>query len=119
MINREYGHREGARVLQAVGHMLLLNLRNDDLLCRYAGDRFAVLMPGVSREDGAVKARHLCAMVGQMRHHANDNREIRLSLRHACSLTDGVPEVVLAELSRAVETPGRSASSRAGTAAPA
>jgi PleD family two-component response regulator len=26
-------------VLQAVGHMLLLNLRNDDLLCRYAGDR--------------------------------------------------------------------------------
>jgi hypothetical protein len=28
-----------------------------------------------------------------------------LSLRHACSLTDGVPEVVLAELSRAVETP--------------
>ncbi|MEG1051898.1 MAG: GGDEF domain-containing protein, partial [Janthinobacterium sp.] len=105
LINREYGHREGDRVLQAVGHMLLLNLRNDDLLCRYAGDRFAVLMPGVSREDAAVKARHLCAMVGQMRHHANDNREIRLSLRHACALTDGVPEVVLAELSRAVETP--------------
>ena len=66
-----------------------------------------------------MKARHLCAMVGQMRHHANDNREIRLSLRHACSLTDGVPEVVLAELSRAVETPGRSAGPRAGTAAPA
>jgi hypothetical protein len=56
-----------------------------------------------------------------MRHHANDNREIRLSLRHACSLTDGVPEVVLAELSRAVETPGRSASPspRASSAAPA
>ncbi|MGK5080062.1 GGDEF domain-containing protein [Janthinobacterium sp. HLX7-2] len=105
LINREHGHREGDRVLQAVGHMLLLNLRNDDLLCRYAGDRFAVLLPGVSRQDAADYARHLCYMVGQMRHHANDNREIRLSLRHACSLTDGVPEVVLAELSRAVEAP--------------
>ena len=38
-INREHGQGEGDRVLQAVAHMLLLNLRNDDLLCRYAGDR--------------------------------------------------------------------------------
>ena len=112
-------------MLQAVGHMLLLNLRNDDLLCRYAGDRFAVLMPGVAREDAADYARHLCYMVGQMRHHANDNREIRLSLRHACALTDGVPEVVLAELSRAVESPGAGAYAGSGashsarTAAPA
>jgi len=105
LIQREHGHREGDRVLQAVGHMLLLNLRNDDLLCRYADDRFAVLMPGVPREDAAVAARHLCFMVGQMRHHANDKRIIRLSLLHACSLADGVPEVVLAELSRSVETP--------------
>ncbi|WP_245714356.1 GGDEF domain-containing protein [Janthinobacterium psychrotolerans] len=108
LINREHGHAEGDRVLQAVGHMLLLNLRNDDLLCRYAGDRFAVLMPGVSRADAVEVARHLCFMVGQMRHFARDG-EVRLSLRHACSMTDGVPEVVLAELSRAVETPLRGA----------
>ena len=68
LINREHGHAEGDRVLQAVGHMLLLNLRNDDLLCRYAGDRFAVLMPGVARADAVEVARHLCFMVGQMRH---------------------------------------------------
>jgi hypothetical protein len=45
-------------------------------------------------------------MVGQMRHHANDGREIRLSLRHACA-ADGVPDVVLAELSRAVALPAK------------
>jgi len=115
LINREHGHAEGDRVLQAVGHMLLLNLRNDDLLCRYAGDRFAVLMPGVSREQAMSVARHLCYMVGQMRYFAKD-AELCLSLRHACSMTDGVPEVVLAELSRAVETPLRSSAGAPATA---
>ncbi|SEO09945.1 diguanylate cyclase (GGDEF) domain-containing protein [Duganella sp. CF517] len=101
LINREFGQPEGDRVLQAVGHMLLLNLRNDDLLCRYAGDRFALLLPDTSVEEAASLARHLTAMVGHMRHHAKGGR-VGVSLRHACSNADAAPEVLLAELSRAV-----------------
>jgi diguanylate cyclase (GGDEF)-like protein len=99
LINREFGQREGDRVLQAVGHMLLLNLRNDDLLCRYAGDRFALLMPETTAAEADAWARHLVAMVGQMRHHAQSGR-VHISLRHASANADAAPEVLLAQLSR-------------------
>lgn len=101
-INREFGQREGDRVLQAVGHMLLLNLRNEDLLCRYAGDRFAVLMPDTGQDQAAALAQHLCFMVGHLRHHAVQG-QVALSMRHACSMAGGAPDALLAGLSRAVD----------------
>ena len=101
LINRTFGQREGDRALQAVGHMLLLNLRSDDLLCRYAGDRFAVLMPNTSTPDAASLAQHLCAMVGQMRHHAGATL-VPLTLRHACAPADDTPDAVLNQLNRAM-----------------
>lgn len=96
-INREHGHPEGDRALQAVAHMLLLNLRNDDLLCRYAGDRFAVLMPGLELDEAHYAARHLCAMVGAMRHYAGARR-VPISLRHDCAPARGAPDSLLADL---------------------
>ena len=107
-INRAFGQREGDRVLQAVGHMLLLNLRNDDLLCRYAGDRFALLLPDTSVAEAEALARHLAAMVGQMRHHAPGGR-VPVTLRHASAsaASDDTPEVLLAKLSGALSAPAR------------
>ncbi len=101
-VNREFGQAEGDRVLQAVSHMLLLNLRNDDLLCRYAGDRFAVLMPGLAERDADEAARHLCRMVGAMRHHVADRR-VDLSLRHSCAEAQGEPDALLADLCRRMD----------------
>ncbi|TWI67252.1 diguanylate cyclase (GGDEF)-like protein [Pseudoduganella lurida] len=111
-VNREFGQDEGDRVLQAVSHMLLLNLRNDDLLCRYAGDRFAVLLPGLDEAAARDVAVHLCRMVAMMRHHAG-GRAVALSLRHGCALTDGTatdggadgifPDNLLAALCRQVD----------------
>lgn len=108
-INRSHGHAEGDRVLQAVSHMLLLNLRNDDLLCRYAGDRFALLLPGLDAPAARDVALHLCAMVERMRHHAG-GQPLALTLRFGCADTreafgaegDGV-EAVLAGLARRVD----------------
>ncbi|MFM9433587.1 diguanylate cyclase (GGDEF)-like protein [Janthinobacterium sp. CG_23.3] len=112
LINREFGQREGDRVLQAVGHMLLLNLRNDDLLCRYAGDRFAVLMPDTGAAEAEALARHLCFMVGQMLHHAKD-APVRLTLRHASAAAGAAPEALLAELGRQLSAPAAAAAARA------
>lgn len=102
-INREHGQREGDRVLQAVGHMLLLNLRNEDLLCRYAGDRYAILLPGMEQKAARELAEHLCFMVGRMRHAAPAG-QVAVGLRHACTLAEGNPEALLAELGKAIDT---------------
>ncbi|QGZ37881.1 diguanylate cyclase (GGDEF)-like protein [Pseudoduganella flava] len=108
-VNREHGQAEGDRVLQAVSHMLLLNLRNDDLLCRYAGDRFAVLMPGLSEAAARDVARHLCVMVAMMRHHAG-GVPLTLTLRHSCGALGAsagagtaAPDTLLAELCRQMD----------------
>ena len=101
-INREHGQAEGDRVLQAVAHMLLLNLRNDDLLCRYAGDRFAVLMPGLGEPEARVAADHLCRMVSSMRHHAAGAR-VAITLRHGCAPARGAPDALLADLCRQMD----------------
>ncbi|QYG00684.1 MULTISPECIES: GGDEF domain-containing protein [Massilia] len=101
-INREHGQAEGDRVLQAVAHMLLLNLRNEDLLCRYAGDRFAVLMPGLHEGEASDAAQHLCRMVSSMRHHAPKGR-VRISLRHGCAPAQGAPDALLSDLCRQMD----------------
>ncbi|UTF59589.1 GGDEF domain-containing protein [Gilvimarinus sp. DA14] len=59
VINRRFGHAEGDRLLKELTEVLLLNLRRCDLLCRYAGDRFAVVLPGA----GEQLATQLCAQL--------------------------------------------------------
>ncbi len=43
--NREYGHDQGDRLLREISDLILMNLRPRDLACRYAGDRFVLLLP--------------------------------------------------------------------------
>ena len=45
---RLLGSADSDRLLQELAELLLLNLRHSDLLCRYAGDRFAVVLPRTS-----------------------------------------------------------------------
>jgi diguanylate cyclase (GGDEF)-like protein len=46
-VNDQYGHAAGDQVLQVVSQILVDNIRKVDILGRYGGDEFAVLLPEI------------------------------------------------------------------------
>jgi diguanylate cyclase (GGDEF)-like protein len=49
--NDSYGHEVGDRVLRTVADVLLQGIRASDMACRYGGDEFMCLMPGIDAAD--------------------------------------------------------------------
>jgi diguanylate cyclase (GGDEF)-like protein len=54
--NDRFGHVAGDRALSAVAHVLQKQFRPRDLLVRYGGDEFSVLLPGVKVKEAMVIA---------------------------------------------------------------
>jgi diguanylate cyclase (GGDEF)-like protein len=54
--NDKFGHVAGDRVLSAVAKILQNQFRPRDLLVRFGGDEFAVLLPGISESEAMVIA---------------------------------------------------------------
>jgi diguanylate cyclase (GGDEF)-like protein len=102
-LQHEQGRAEAARRLEAVCHQLLLNLRQRDLLCRYAGERLVVLMPDTPLAEARRRAAHLARMVEAMQFHARDDRLLPTTLRWACALAEPGAQALLSALNREVE----------------
>lgn len=62
-INDVYGHIHGDCVLTRIGDILRRISRKSDLLCRYSGDEFCVLMPNTDLEGALACAERLRAAV--------------------------------------------------------
>jgi diguanylate cyclase (GGDEF)-like protein/PAS domain S-box-containing protein len=50
-INDRFGHSRGDEVIKAVANALRDSMRSSDAICRYGGEEFCVIMPGVGLED--------------------------------------------------------------------
>ncbi len=49
-VNDTYGHLVGDALLQEVGALLRSSVRSSDIVARYGGDEFCIILPGASRE---------------------------------------------------------------------
>lgn len=67
-VNDAFGYAEGDALLNSLSHLLLLNLRRQDLLCRLAGDRFAVVLPGMGEQQAGLMATELAEAVASLAH---------------------------------------------------
>ena len=53
-INDREGHLAGDEVLRVFGTQMKHNARASDIICRYGGDEFLLVLPGMT-EEGAIK----------------------------------------------------------------
>jgi len=54
-VNDAYGHVAGDLLLQALATLLQSKIRASDVLCRYGGDEFCIVMPETSLEHAAMR----------------------------------------------------------------
>jgi diguanylate cyclase (GGDEF)-like protein len=60
---RRIGHREGDRLLREIAEIMLLNVRPQDVICRYSGERFAIVMPSTSGTQADLLLQEVAAAV--------------------------------------------------------
>jgi diguanylate cyclase (GGDEF)-like protein len=58
-INDNHGHLSGSKLLKEVGALIDKTVRNVDLVCRYGGDEFVIVMPETSKEHAGVVAKKI------------------------------------------------------------
>jgi diguanylate cyclase (GGDEF)-like protein/PAS domain S-box-containing protein len=58
-VNDNHGHSVGDQVLQRVGQILLKMARESDVVCRYGGEEFAILLPYTTMDEAAEAAERI------------------------------------------------------------
>jgi len=58
-VNDHHGHDAGDRVLQGFAQLARSQMRAEDLVCRYGGEEFVLLLPGAAAEPALARIRQL------------------------------------------------------------
>ena len=81
-VNDQFGHDGGDAVLGALAGFLRNHVRRSDIVCRYGGEEFALILSPSTTEGAVQRAEKIRAAIGKLKiHHANqDLGVITLSL---------------------------------------
>lgn len=96
-INDSYGHLEGDRVLQELGQRLKIFGRQTDLIARFGGEEFIMLLPDTDATDARLFAERLHKLMSEI--HVN-NRPVTVSI--GITMSDGSQN--LEELTKQADT---------------
>jgi diguanylate cyclase (GGDEF)-like protein/putative nucleotidyltransferase with HDIG domain len=90
-VNDVYGHAVGDRVLATIASVIKKELRQMDILARYAGDEFVAIMPMASVTMANMIAERVRSAVESQKYTVRTGRtvDIGVSLGVACFPTDG------------------------------
>jgi diguanylate cyclase (GGDEF)-like protein len=78
-VNDDYGHQAGDRVLRAIAGALRAAVRTSDVVARYGGDEFVVLMPDTDGAEAARVAQRAAEAVAAKAHPMTDGTEVHVT----------------------------------------
>ncbi len=86
-LNDNFGHEAGDAALRTLGVLLKDHFRGEDIVCRYGGEEFTVILPETSREAARQRAAALCEASKHLlvQHRNQPLRSISLSIGVAIS----------------------------------
>jgi diguanylate cyclase (GGDEF)-like protein len=79
-VNDRHGHADGDRVLHNIAATIKAHVRTSDIVARYGGDEFVVLMPDTTEEAAAQVARRVVSGVLQQRHRLSDGSHVTVGI---------------------------------------
>lgn len=99
-VNDTHGHLIGSRVLGEVGALLKRSVRDVDLVIRYGGDEYTIILVETESEDAAVVAERIRTTVESHRFLVEDGYDIHLTVcvGYACFPDDTRSKVELLDV---------------------
>jgi diguanylate cyclase (GGDEF)-like protein len=85
-VNDTYGHPVGDRVLRVLAQLLRGRLRRSDIIGRYGGDEFAVLMPDTDVEGALIAMNEVSRHFSSIRHRTDGGEEQFFQVSLSCGI---------------------------------
>jgi diguanylate cyclase (GGDEF)-like protein len=84
--NDTYGHEAGDLMLREVGTFLQANVRQEDIVCRYGGEEFLIVLQGASLEAADHRAERLLDLSKNLhiQYHGETLGPVTFSMGVAC-----------------------------------
>ncbi len=99
-VNDTYGHATGDRVLRSLARMLTQRLRSTDVVGRYGGEEFAVILTGANAEAAAKRLEEVRESFASLSHFAN-GQEFKVTF--SCGVASAPPNGESAGISESAD----------------
>lgn len=103
---RQHGDEQGDRFLRELSELMLMNIRVTDLACRYAGDRFIIILPETTESEAQQLANQLQQSIAHLAFKpANSKQAVfqQVSISQCSSHKQSTTQQLLAALNQQME----------------
>lgn len=103
LINDTYGHGVGDNCLQSLGTALINTAREVDMICRYGGEEFVILLPETMQNEAMEAAERIRIRVESLRVRGSEAEQIQFTISTGVA-TLASPDMNIDALIRAADT---------------